>query len=348
MQEEKLRAERDAKDREDLLRNKADLLQVEVRRLNDNASDKQKFVKDTSVEVSAYKDLLAEKNDEISRLRDDLAKTTEETEILAKEKKSLENELESFTESRRAAEAEVMRLKDVSDKLVRSHDLTTLKERDTAMEVARLNRKLQDIESELSLAQKERGQRENDTEIARESKRTAQRDLDRLLEMNAKFKDENAELNDRIRALDMELAKLSRRFDDSSMLLDAKEKELRNIRSSISYTEDKGLEANSEFARVKKENDTLQLLLDRYRGDAEFQKRLLEEEARKKMDLEQEKKKLERVALNKELEARDAKRELEQVQDVHGRLLDDRVQLSEELEALKQHAGLLESQNMNV
>jgi len=348
LQEEKLRAERDSKEREDLLNNKAELLQADLRRLSDQSNDKQRLVKDTHVELGAYKDLIAEKNEEITKLNNELSKTTEEIEFLTKEKKGMEDELDTLRESRRAAELEVERLKELNDNLLKTKDTTLARSKDSGLEVEMLRRKLEDIENELVIAQREKSQKESDAEIAKEGKRTAQRDLDRLLEANSKLKDENRVLNDHIHDLQINIEKLSQRIDDSTSILDAKEKELRSVRSGISYAEDKGLEANAELARVKKENDTLQLLLDKYRGDAEFQKRLRDEEARKKLEMEAEKKRLEREALNKELEARTVKRELEQVVGSHEKLLDDHGALSEEVKALREHAEVLENQNMTV
>ena len=63
------------------------------------------------------------------------------------------------------------------------------------------------------------------------------------------------------------------------------------------------------------------------------------------MELELEKKKLENETLSKDIEARSAKKELEKIRDTHGMLLEGHVQRTEELNALKQHAEVLENQN---
>lgn len=348
LQEEKARAEREAREREDLLLNKSDLLQTELRRFNDTSVDKQRQIKDTEVELNAYKDLVSEKNAELNKLKDDLAHYAQENDLLTRERRNAEADLDVLREGRKAAQAEVERLRAMNENLMRAQAQAKDKEQDSTQEVLRLRRKLDDISVQLDSVQKDRAQRETEADMAIETRRAKQRELDQVAVINAKLRDENQAFGERVRDLEIDLKRLTQRMDDSMTLLDAKEKELRNLRSSISYTEDRGLSASAELSKLKKENDSLQLLLDKYRNDVEFQKRLREEESLKKMEIEQEKRRLEKEALSKELEARTVKRQLEQVQGSHGQLLDQKLQLNEELEALKQHTGLLQSQNANV
>ncbi len=348
LQEEKARAERDAREREDLLLNKSDLLQGELKRLSDTSSDKQRQVKDTEVELNAYKDLVAEKNGEIAKLKDELARYTEESDSLSNAKRNAEADLDVLREGRKAAQTEVERLRSLNDNLVRAQAQSKDKEQDSAQEAYGLGRKLDDLTTQLEMVQKDRAQRENEADVAAENRMMKQKELDGIAVNNSRLREENRMLSDRVGGLEIELKRLSQRVEDSMTLLDAKEKELRNVKSSANYAEDRSLAANAELGKLKKDNDGLQLLLDKYRNDVEFQKRLREEEAIKKLEVEQDKRRLEKEALNKDLEARSAKRELEKVKDTHGQLLGEKLQLNQELDALKEHTDLLQSQNANV
>ena len=190
LQEEKARGERDAREREELMLKKADLLQLEVRKQSDTAGDKQRQIKDTEVELNAYKDLVAEKNGDISNLREELARYREDNEILSKEKRNAEADLDVLREGRKAAQGEVERLRAQNDSLLRSHASTGEKEKETALEVSRLRRKMDDLTLQLDDMQKGKAQKENEVDIAREGRLMKQREVERLVDVNRQFKED--------------------------------------------------------------------------------------------------------------------------------------------------------------
>ena len=139
-----------------------------------------------------------------------------------------------------------------------------------------------------------------------------------------------------------------RKLKDTLELVDAKDKEIRSSKATLTVTEDQTLETREETQKLQKDNDVLQSLLEKYKGDASFHKKVRDNEVVKKLEIEQEKKRLEREVLDKEIETRNVKKELEKVQEHKEILLDSHYQMNQELDALKEHAELLESQNKNV
>eukprot|EP00826_Nyctotherus_ovalis_P047221 TRINITY_DN5406_c0_g1_i1.p2 TRINITY_DN5406_c0_g1~~TRINITY_DN5406_c0_g1_i1.p2 ORF type:complete len:265 (-),score=93.66 TRINITY_DN5406_c0_g1_i1:276-1070(-) len=260
----------------------------------------------------------------------------------------LENDLGALIDSRRRAEMDLIRLKEVNETSVRGVDAAITKERNSGVDLDNVRRKLSSLENELAIVQKDHSHSLSALDLASDKQRSTQLDLNRLLDINEKLKGENSSLVVRIGGLEREFGQLRQRLEDASVVLGAREKELLGVRSEIVHVEDKAAETASELAHIHKENDTLKVVTDKYRNDADFQKKFREEEARQKLMLEEEKRRLEREALSKELEARNVKKELEQMHLTSERLMGNHDQLNQELEALRQHADLLESHNVNV
>jgi len=348
LQEEKFKIERDGKERRDILQNKGLVLQGEIQRLSEAVKDKQNRLKDTELEITTYKNLLRDKDVELSKLKQELRNSNEENVHYAKDKQVLENDLDILIDDRRRAEMDLIRLKEVNENSMKGLDIAIVKERDTDIDIDNARRKLINLENEFSIVQKDQSHSLVSLDLARDKQRATQVDLNRLLEINEKLKNENGALVVRIGGLEREFGVLRQRLDDTSAILGAKEKELLGARSELAHTEDKASDIASELVQINKENDTLKVVADKYRNDAEFQKRFREEEIRRKLMLEEEKRRLEREAINKEIEARNVKKELEHIHLTSERLLENHDQLNQELEVLRQHADLLETHNMNV
>jgi chromosome segregation ATPase len=348
LQEEKFKIERDGKERRDVLQNKGLVLQDEIQRLSETVKDRQNRLKDTELEVTTYKNLLMDKDVELSKLKQELRNSNEENIHHAKDRQVLESELDVLIDDRRRAEMDLIRLKEVNENSMKGLDIIIVKERDTDIDVDNARRKLINLENEFAIIQKDQSQSLASLDLARDKQRATQVDLNRLLEINEKLKNENGGLVVRIGGLEREFGVLRQRLDDTSVILSTKEKELLGARSELVHTEDRSAEIASELVQTHKENDTLKVVADKYRNDAEVQKRFRDEEARQKLMLEEEKKRLEKKAIDKEIEARNVKKELEQIHLTSERLLENHDQLNNELEALRQHADLLESHNMNV
>jgi len=216
------------------------------------------------------------------------------------------------------------------------------------LELAKLTHNFADIMQEMDLAKKCLADREKDLEIIQDNRISNRKEADNLLLDNKKLLNERDRLSPTIHDLDIQLAKNKKDLDDTLTLLNIKEKDLKNAKMGFTFAEEKNASSKTELYKLKKDNETLNNLLGKYRSDADFQKRLTEDEMRKRDEIAKEKKKIETEAALKSYEARKAKENLAKMQGSHELLLDSRYQLNQELDAMKQHADVLEYQNKNV
>ena len=348
LQEEKYRAERDAKEHEALLYQKTDNLNGELRLANDALLSRQKEVKDIDTELYAYKGLLEEKGSVLNSLKKELADLDLGNSTLAREKRLVESDLLVSRDSKMKAEAEVDNLAAVNDRILKNKQETEARAHETEEEVAALRRKLEDLEVQIDITKKDKAQKEAELSVVLDAKAANQNEAGKTSFLNSKLYEETKDLSNKAKDMEVQLFRLKQRYEDSLAMLEIKDKDLAKAENGLNFTEDRNTTANAELKKLKQENEALQRLLDSYRKDVDFQKRLREEETAKKLELEYEKRKLTNEALSKEIEARVAKRELEKVKDTHGQLLDDKLNINQELDALRQHAEVLESQNIGV
>ncbi len=348
VQEEKQRLDRDAQEREELHAKKSDNLQADARILRTSLNEKEADLQKTRASIASYRALADEKSYQVEQLKKDIAQYEADNAALRLQKRGVEGDLAQARETRKTAEAEVDHLLRLNDQLTKKQAETETRLRESELELARLSRTLEAAEAERARAERDVAQAEKDLDIARDSRRLNQAEVDKQLALNNRLQNEKAGLVQRQQDLEAQVLRTGQKLDDSMAFLAAKEKELRSIRASTSIAEDKGAAASEELRKAQKDNESLHLLLDKYRDDVDFQRKLREEEALRKLQLEDEKKRLENEALAKSIEARSAKRQLEAVQDQHVQLIDQKGQLANELDALKHHANLLESQNFTV
>jgi len=313
--------------------------------MNDSLASKEKSLKDMETELYALKGLLEDKDAEIIRLRREEAEKKDEISFLSKEKRGLETDLLTVKDNRLNAQKDADTYASLNERLDKERAFLEDKARSAETDAAILRKKIEEAEIKFELAKKDKAAKEASLNVVLDGKKATRDDADRLLVSSVKLENENRDISLRIKDIEIQLEKARQRYDDCSALLDAKEKEIARVKSGLSYTEDRSVTAGLELKKLKDENESLQRLLDRYRKDVDFQKKLREIEQQKKIELELEKRKLENEALSKEIEARSAKKELEKIKDTHGALLEDKLAMHEELSALKEHTEVLENQN---
>lgn len=348
LQEDKMREEKEAHIREEQAMMRNDNIQAEIRKLHNILDDKQAVLKDIEIDISRTKRLGEAKNTEVLQLKNELASANEKSVHLYREKRLVETDLSASHAGKLSAQQEAESLELENKRLSQAESEAKDRQKDCDLEVARLNRKLNDISIEIEAARKQLALKDKELETALEGKTYNQREANSFASINKKLLDERDALGIKVRNLEIQWKKAKQELDDSLALLNMKEKDLKNARMGKISSEEKSLAARTDLYKLKKENESLHLLLDKYRGDADFQKRMTEEEAKKKIEVAKEKQKLETEAILKEIEARKAKEELMKVQDRHEMLLDNKIQMSQELSALKQHADVLETQNFSV
>ena len=348
LQEEKARMDVDAREREDLQYRKNVNIQEELQRVNGSILDLEKQARDLASNLNVHKTLVEDKNAEIAKLKSEIAEIDGENARIARDKRNAEADLSVMKNGHRAAKDETDSLFVQNEKLKKDQSLSQSHLYESEIEVQKLNKRIEDTQIELDYIRSQSFKKEKDIELAREGKKLNQAEADSLLIKNNRLQDEKADLLKNIKNLELDIKIASQKLDDALVAVESKDKDLKAVRTGSIYAETREFKTSEEIKRYKKDNETLQILLDKYRKDSEIQKKLRDEEAMRKYQLEDEKKKLSRDALLKDIEARTAKKELEKVQESHERLLDERVQISQELDAVKEHTDLLEYQNRTV
>eukprot|EP00826_Nyctotherus_ovalis_P004227 TRINITY_DN1089_c0_g1_i12.p1 TRINITY_DN1089_c0_g1~~TRINITY_DN1089_c0_g1_i12.p1 ORF type:complete len:348 (+),score=158.15 TRINITY_DN1089_c0_g1_i12:395-1438(+) len=343
-----MRMDTDAKEREELHYRKSNILQDNLKRSNAALADIEAEIRDQTRKLDEQKALIDSRNEEIIRLRKTLGDLADEGERAQRAKAELELELRNAHDEHRTVERQVSGFAQESEQLRKVKAAEEDRMREAEAEVEQLRRRLRDIQAMTDMAEKEHAQKIREIDEASQLQRYTQAEVDSLAVKNRQMQEENEILGKKMEELESQLRLANRKLDDVSHLVDEKEKELKAARSGSAHANGQELATREELRKFRQDNENLQILLDKYKNDAQFHKRLREEEASAKVRLEEEKQRLSREAAIKEAEALNARRELEKYQNSHGQLLEERIMTAHELEALKEHADLLESQNENV
>lgn len=348
LQEEKDRLEKDGRVQEELQLSKADNMQLDLKSLKETIDVKSRQVADMEGDLIALKKALEDKSGEIAKLRGDLEDFQEQNVKILKEKRDMESDMGLVEEERRRTQDDVNRVALNNEKLSKTQSENSQRVKDNQLEIARLSRLLDGSDAELRILDKQLSEKSNEIAAVREARQADQKESDNLMVDNSRLQSHKHDLELRVKDLELLAARAREKYDDSLTLLGAKEKELKEVRTSTLYADDKAKDSRLLLQKLQGENENLRALMDKYKDDTTVLKKLKEEETIEKLRIEHEKKKIEREALEKEMEARSAKKELEKVQETHDRLLEDKYQIHEELQAVKEHAELLQSQNAKV
>eukprot|EP00826_Nyctotherus_ovalis_P008014 TRINITY_DN1206_c0_g2_i3.p1 TRINITY_DN1206_c0_g2~~TRINITY_DN1206_c0_g2_i3.p1 ORF type:complete len:365 (-),score=115.14 TRINITY_DN1206_c0_g2_i3:129-1223(-) len=298
------------------------------------------MLKDVNAEIYALRSLADDKDAELARLKKDQAEYEESVVRERERTRQLEDDVRALRQGHWSAKKDVEALAVETEYLSSERAAMGSKVRDIEDEIVYLRQKTREEEERLDIARVARERRDAELAAMRQRKEVETWNI-----QNTRLENDNRELTQRIADIELQFMKLKRRCEDSSLMLESRARELTQLRTSLSYSPRRSADMYAELKMARENNEALQRMLDRYREDADFQERLCKIEAANKIELEAAKRKLESEALSKDLEARLAVRELEKVRSSRDVLLEGRSQVDEELNALKEHAEVLESQN---
>lgn len=348
LQEDKNRADHEAKDVDTFHAKKNESFQADIRGMKNRLEEKQNLLNGLNSELLSYRKLVEEKGIDLSKLKTEIANCAADNTDLLREKKRIEGEYSGELERKKAADLEIDRLNQLNDRESLLQAEAEKKAKENEFEILQLKREADKISDEITALQAVEKERERDIGANYEGKMNNQKEIEKLLALNAALEDENKELALKSKDEEYELAQNNNRIEDTYALIDNKEKDLKIAKSGLASVDIQTMDTMEQIKKLQKDNDALQGLLDKYKNDANMHKRLRENEISEKLEIAEEKKKLERAVLKKEMEALSAKKELDKVQVSKDILLDDHYQLNKELGAIKEHADILESQNNNV
>ena len=348
LQEDKARMDMESYERQELQRRKNFNIEEELQRVNGSIIELEKQSGELLSNLNFHKTLVEEKAAEINRLKSDIAALEDENSRIAREKRDAEVDLSVVKKGHLEAKDETDQLLYENEKLKKDQDLAENRYREADLEAAKLSKRVEEAQLELDTVKNLCFQREKDLDAAREGKKFNQAEADTQLIKNNNLQKEKSDLLKTIDNLNLDIEIIRKKLNDTLTTIDAKDKDLKAVKMESMDIGVKEFRTREEVSRLQKDNETLGILLEKYKRDSETQKKFRDEESMRKYQLEEEKKKLSRDALLKDIEAQKAKRELEKVQESHDRLLDEREQMSQELSAVKEHTEVLQGQNYTV
>lgn len=348
VQEEKARMDIDAKEQEELQFRKSEVLQESLKRSSEVLSDVELDIRNQLDKLQAQKALLGDKDEEILRLRKRVAELAGEAERIQRTKTSLELELKDAHDGHRSAERQLSGYIEESEQLKRAKTIEESRMREAEIELDQLRRKVRDLQALADMTEQDNLQKTRELDEESKMQRYNQGEVVVLMNKNRQLQGDNDRFLKQLNVLEDEIRMSNRRLDEISLMVEDKDKEIRVLHSESTYADSKELAAREELRKLRQDNDTYQILLDKYRNDAQFHKSIREKEVSEKYRLEEEKERLAREAVMKDIEARNARKELERYKDTDEQLIEERMMSAQELEALKEHASLLEAQNHNV
>lgn len=348
LQDEKSRFESEAKGKEEALARRHEDFKEEIQRLHMLLDSSEGELKDKHSCLSRHKVLLEDKSVEISKQRRILADLDEEGIRIQRMKFSLQQELQAIRNDHRLAEQGANRRIEDGEVLKRAKALEEDRLHNLLVEADALRRRLADVQGTADLAERLCSQKDSEIVETVQAKKHIQDEAATVSIKNDRLQGDKESLLKRIQDIELQSRLATQKLADLADSLNAKDNEVRSLRSSAAYAESKEASIRQDLRKLQTENESLQILLDRYRKDASVQKRLRDEESLQKYRLEEEKQRLAREALAKDIQAQNARSQLLRFQGSHNQLLEERAMVSQELEAVKEHANLLESQNVNV
>lgn len=345
LQEEQYKSERDSKDRENILLKKIANLEEDANRLNDSLNEKHQHLKETDEELQKYKSAHEDRLKEISRLKTENALATEETFKVYQEKKAVEKELNGLLEAKKLADLEIDRLISLNERLSEANKEVSEAEKEKRKENEDLIRELEEVKSNLADREKECQARDKELDALNEARKANQKEYEKLTALKNKLEEEKTDLIKKLHEQETKIANIDKQYENLNEISESKEERLNELKGLLNASEEKVRNYDAELLRLQKENGQLQTLITRYKEDLASCKKSREADAVRKLELEQEIRRLEREALAKEAETSSVKRELVKVSEHKDKLLDGNYQLSQELEAFKEHSSVLEGQN---
>ena len=348
LHDEKEHADTDSKNRDGENYKRIDMAQTSISIAKTNLDDKQRKLNELGGELLRLKDLAGRRTDEIALINRDISVTSANNGELIRTKNNLEQELAIESNKKRDAQLDADHLANSNSKLLQQNKDIENIIHENELEIYKLRERLDLLNKDIGDTNMSIRSNEASISTTVGAKQSIQREIDNTIVSNSRLQDENNALDMRARDLSLQLDQFNKKYQDTLVLIDGRSRDLQSVKDRLIVTESRGTETRDKTLKFQRDNQVLQSLLDKYRDDAETHKRLRDQEIAQKFTIEEEKKRLEREVLSRDIEARSAKKELEIVQVNKNMLADNHMQLNSELDALKNHAELLESQNNNV
>ena len=346
LEQEKYKADREAKERDGGYQKKITNMDEDYKKLNELLAAKHQQLKEVESELLKAKEVINEKSTEILVLRAQFETNREEMLKHTEERKSMEKEFTSVVDARKSMQLELDRVVSLNDRLTKANRESMDKERERSIENGKQGKHIDELNVEIEIIHKEFEQKQKELEIVKESKKATQKDLDKATITITKLQDELSRVGVNSKDLDDDRTSLNKRLNETIEILGSKEEEIRALQKSLNAYEERMMDGDNISAKLGQDYDLLKLSFDKCEDELNRQKQLIADEVGLRRQLEAENKRLERELISKDMEVKSSKKETDKV--TVNQLLEERYQLTQECEALREHASILQTQNQSV
>ena len=348
LQEEKFRQDRESRDKDELHLKAISNLKGDLELIKQSLHEKNLRNGELNSNLNSVRSLI-EANDleieksklEISAIIRENSKIEEENRLLRASVSSLEhfklNSLESLERAKNDF-ASICLSKKAGESKIISLDYE-------ANEAAK---KLFQTANEAKVLEYEKNKLQVDLSTSIDALILNEKENEKLQMRNARLMEEAKAIQIKSRNLEYQISLIEEKIANISKLILSKEDEINKARLSLTFSEEKNRIANDELLKLKRERETMEILMAKYKQDSDIFKNLKEDQFIKTIDLDSKKKALEKEVLAKTIEITNVKKNLYNAEFVNKELSEEHYYYNKELDALKDHASILENQNLNL
>jgi hypothetical protein len=168
------------------------------------------------------------------------------------------------------------------------------------------------------------------------------------MELHSAVSTDKKIIEEQLRKKEYELNLSKKKINELQSINEYKSSKEIELKGKLSSAEKNAVEYREHLLKVEHEKQLYAKIADEHKKESEITKKYRDDELSHSIQLLSEKKKLESVIKDKELEASIAKRNLYIIQETHQEVIEDKFNKEREVEALKEHADVLSSQNKTV
>ncbi len=348
LQEYNRRAEDQFRDSERRELRDIDNLDYELTTLRNSLKECDEDMRNVAAEADGYRRQLDAKSLDIQKLKAHISDTLESNSKLASEKRSAESELVAIQEAQKTAQIEADRLSETNSRLKQreAEDRDRLQAQEE--QLRDLAARSQDFQDQERTVRAETESKEKSLRSAQEAQKATRRELDRVADDVRKLEDRARAQKERRVSLELQLSRADKTLEETEGSLEANSRGIQAAKSDLADIEDKVIGAKEGEQKLLGEKEAMEEELLRCRQETGLHERMREEAVARREKQEQVRRKVEADVMARELELSGSKKELEKLRAKREGLVSAHEELSRDLDVIREHVDVLESQNAGV
>ena len=232
-------------------------------------------------EIGATKSLIDAKNLEIENKKMEIGFHLKENQKIEDDKKLIASQIFLTKDSKNNTLMEVEKGKLSFELLAKSKKLDEQKIISLEYDALQKAKQFEIANNEAKLLEYRKKQLEAELGMHKEANYKAKVENERFQLSNIKLQEEKSTIGQRAKTLENQILLLEYKIAEIVKQITRKEDEIKNAKLSINYSEGKNFEANNQLLALKREKDSMELLMQQYRKESELNKLIKDDEISK-------------------------------------------------------------------